>query len=342
MAYRRAGVPGVCGIGGECPGRGAGGVGVRPDRVVAGRRATPPWSARHDSAENSGVRWASAADACPARLGQPASRSGAVLDLLEWSCSDPRTTAWTGRWGARTRDAIFMTDVEPMNPVEAFAELGRIKLAEVDIDQLMDKITQLAKRAIPGASEVSVTLLRGDDAHTASYTGELALSLDEWQYEQGHGPCLDASAGNTSLSLPDMSTEARWPDWAQRARQAGAHSSLSIGLPVQEQVTGALNIYATEAHAFDDDAITTAQTFAGYAAVALANAHLYDSQTTVAAHMQKAMESRAIIEQAKGIIMGCRRCTPDEAFAILTKLSQDTNRKLRDVAAALVAQATEA
>ena len=57
--------------------------------------------------------------------------------------------------------------------------------------------------------------------------------------------------------------------------------------------------------------------------------------------MQKAMESRAVIEQAKGIIMGDHRCAPDEAFAILTKLSQDTNRKLRDVAAALVTTAAE-
>jgi AmiR/NasT family two-component response regulator len=82
-----------------------------------------------------------------------------------------------------------------------------------------------------------------------------------------------------------------------------------------------------------------AQTFAGYAAVALANAHLYDAQATLAQHMQAAMENRAVIEQAKGIIMGDRRCSPDEAFQILTKLSQDTNRKLRDVATALVANA---
>jgi AmiR/NasT family two-component response regulator len=82
-----------------------------------------------------------------------------------------------------------------------------------------------------------------------------------------------------------------------------------------------------------------AQTFAGYAAVALANAHLYDTQASLAQHMQAAMENRAVIEQAKGIIMGDRRCSPDEAFQILAKLSQDTNRKLRDVATALVANA---
>ncbi len=228
---------------------------------------------------------------------------------------------------------------QPMDPNDAFAELGRIKLADVDIDAVLDKIANLARRTIPGASEVSVTLVEGDDAHTAAFTGELAVKADESQYERGHGPCLDASAATATLSVPDMRTEERWPDWAGSAKEAGALSSLSIGLPVQERVTGALNIYATEPHAFDDDAISLAQTFAGYAAVALANVHLYETQATLAAHMQKAMESRAVIEQAKGIIMGDRRCTAAEAFAILSKLSQDTNRRLRDVANALVAKA---
>jgi AmiR/NasT family two-component response regulator len=80
-----------------------------------------------------------------------------------------------------------------------------------------------------------------------------------------------------------------------------------------------------------------AQTFAGYAAVALANAYLYHSTADLARHLRTAMDSRAVIEQAKGIVMAERRCTADEAFDFLTRLSQETNRKVRDVAAALVA-----
>jgi GAF domain-containing protein len=233
-----------------------------------------------------------------------------------------------------------MTDFQPLEPAEAFGRLGRMKLGETDVNGVLDEVAALAKRTIPGADEVSVTLIERQVAHTATYTGQLALTLDEWQYGRGYGPCLDASASAATLSLPDMATEERWPDWAAGARQAGANSSLSIGLPIHEEVTGALNVYATKPHAFDSDAIILAQTFGGYAAVALANAHLYDAQATLAQQMQAAMQSRAVIEQAKGIIMGSRRCTADEAFAILTKISQDTNRKLRDVAAALVANAT--
>ena len=232
-----------------------------------------------------------------------------------------------------------MTDTQRMDPTEAFAQLGRMKLADTDLDGVLDQVSALAKRSIPGATEVSLTLVRGGGARTAASTGPLALALDEFQYGQGHGPCLKASDAATSVSLPDMSAEQPWPDFAARALADGCHSSLSIGLPVHESVTGALNIYATKPDVFDDDAIVLAQTFAGYAAVALANAHLYDTQASLAQHMQAAMESRAVIEQAKGIIMGERRCSPDEAFQILSKLSQDTNRKLRDVATALVANA---
>jgi GAF domain-containing protein len=232
-----------------------------------------------------------------------------------------------------------MTDAHPLEPAEAFERLGRMKLGETDLKGVLDQVAHLAKRTIPGAAEVSVTLVDNKDAHTAAYTGQLALSLDEWQYRKGYGPCLDASGSSTTLSLPDMATEDRWPDWAARALDAGAHSSLSIGLPIHDQVTGALNVYATQPGAFDSDAVVLGQTFAGYAAVALANAHVYDAQANLAQQMQAAMASRAVIEQAKGIIMGSRHCAPDEAFAILAKISQDTNRKLREVAVALVASA---
>ena len=137
---------------------------------------------------------------------------------------------------------------------------------------------------------------------------------------------------------PDWDITVESPGSAARALTAGALSSLSLRLPVREKVTGALNIYATMVQAFDEDAILVGKMFAGYAAVALANAHLYDTTADLAEHMRRAMEHRAVIEQAKGIIMGERRCTPDEAFAVLTKLSQDSNRKVRHIAAAVVAR----
>ncbi|MEV4388063.1 GAF and ANTAR domain-containing protein [Micromonospora sp. NPDC049580] len=228
-----------------------------------------------------------------------------------------------------------------VDPAQALAELSRIRLDEISLDDMLRRVATLANRSVPGAREVSVTLVRDRAGWTAAFTGDLARELDERQYEQNRGPCLDASASGDTISLPDMTVEQRWPQWAQRAREVGVGSSLSIGLPIQESVVGALNVYGGTANAFDPPAIAVAEHFAAYAAVALANAHLYDSAATLAEQLREAMRSRAVIEQAKGIIMGERRCTPDEAFALLSKISQDTNRKVRDVAEALVARVVQ-
>jgi GAF domain-containing protein len=226
---------------------------------------------------------------------------------------------------------------QPTDPASAFAEFGRIKLGETDLHGVLTRVAELAQRTLPGADEVSITLVRDGRPYTAAYTGEIALQLDERQYEREAGPCLQAAADKITVSVPDTASDTRWDGWAPKAAAAGVGSVLSVGLPILESVSGAVNIYGLRPRAFDD-AVQLAQQFAGYATVALANAHLHDSTTNLAQHMQAAMESRAVIEQAKGIIMGERRCSADEAFAILTKISQDSNRKLRDVAAALVAR----
>jgi GAF domain-containing protein len=229
---------------------------------------------------------------------------------------------------------------ELADPTAALHELGRITLAGTDLDGVLEQVATLAKRAVPGAFEVSVTLIRAQGPRTVASTGDAALWIDKWQYENQCGPCLAAAAESTTLVVGDVRAERRWPGWQDHAGSVGVHSALCVGLPIHETVTGALNIYATTVSAFDRDSVLLAETFAGYAAVSLANAHLYDTTAALARQMQLAMESRAVIEQAKGIIMSQRRCTADEAFAILSKASQTANRKLRDVAATLVERAS--
>jgi GAF domain-containing protein len=222
-----------------------------------------------------------------------------------------------------------------IDPLLAFAEFGRFKLSDTSLDDAMNRVATLAQQALPDADEVSITLVGDHGPYTAAFTGDLALLLDERQYEHHRGPCLQAAAEKTTISVPDTATDTRWAGWAQRAAAAGAGSVLSVGLTILDDISGALNIYGRRPAAFDDDAVPLMQTFASYA-VALANAHLYHSTADLARHLHAAMDSRAVIEQAKGIVIAERRCTPDEAFDFLIKVSQDTNRKLRDVAAALV------
>jgi transcriptional regulator with GAF, ATPase, and Fis domain len=216
---------------------------------------------------------------------------------------------------------------DPIDPLVAFADLARTKLSETNLDDVLSRVAAVAQRALPGAAEVSITLVRQHRAYTAACTGDLAKELDERQYEHDRGPCLQAAAEKTTISVPDTATDARWAGWGLRAAAAGAGSVLSVGLPMLDDVSGALNIYGRRPAAFDDEAVTLAQSFAGSAAVALANAYAYHSTAALARHMQVAMDSRAVIEQAKGIIMAEQRCGPDEAFAFLTAVSQNTTAR---------------
>lgn len=219
---------------------------------------------------------------------------------------------------------------------EAVAALATVVLAEASLDSILQRVVDLARDAIPGADAVSVTLVRDDAAWTAAFAGEVALKLDERQYELRRGPCIQAATGGEVLRVADMATDTRWPGYTPVTVELGVLSSVSLPLPVQEDVIGALNVYAHERDAFDDEAVDVALLFASNAAVAIANVQLHTSSVELASHLEQAMKSRAVIEQAKGVLMAQRRCSPAEAFDVLVRASQRENVKLRDVAQRVV------
>jgi GAF domain-containing protein len=227
---------------------------------------------------------------------------------------------------------------QPADPVEALERLGRLSLRELSMDSLLQTVADLTKTVMPGNPEASVLLLVKDHPTTVSSTGDLATDLDERQYERGHGPCLHAARTGELTEIPDTRTDDRWPDYTPRAVEHGNLSSLSIPLPIDpdQQVTGALNIYARRPNAFDEASRSFATRFAPYAAVAAGNLYAYQSARDLAENLQTALESRAIIDQAKGILMERHKLTADQAFQLLARASMTTNRKLRDVADHLV------
>ena len=229
-------------------------------------------------------------------------------------------------------------DPQPADPAEALERLGRLSLRELSMDSLLQTVADLTKTVMPGNPEASVLLLVKDHPTTVVSTGALATDLDERQYERGHGPCLHAARTGELTEIPDTRTEDRWPDYTPRAVEHGNLSSLSIPLAIDpdEQVTGALNVYARRPDAFDEASRSVASRFAPYAAVAAGNLHAYRSARELADNLQAALESRAVIDQAKGILMERHKLTPDQAFQLLARASMATNRKVRDVADRLV------
>jgi GAF domain-containing protein len=225
--------------------------------------------------------------------------------------------------------------------MSAFAELGRINLGSNDLGKVLERVAALAKSVIPGVTEASVTLVVGETPETAAFTGPIALQLDERQYAVGDGPCVDAARCRTTHYIEDCSTDDRWPPVMVAAKEIGVRSILSVGIPVQDVVAGGINLYSTQPANFDEDALTLGDTFANYAGVAIANAYLYSTTAALADQMSAAMQSRAVIEQAKGILMARQNINAEDAFAVLAKTSQTSNRKLREIAEGIVASAKD-
>jgi GAF domain-containing protein len=201
----------------------------------------------------------------------------------------------------------------------------------------LERVAGLAKEIIPGVDEASVTLLKNGKPRTIAFTGRLAVHLDERQYEDGFGPCLDAAVAGSLIIIPDMTAETTYKDFARTAARQGVTHTLSLGMPIATSSIGGLNLYGTQGgDPYDDSSVELAGEFAGYAAIALANAAALADAVEEVAGLRTAMETRAVIEQAKGILMRDQRCTPEEAFRILVQASNGSNRKLRDIAISLV------
>lgn len=254
-------------------------------------------------------------------------RPDALARLVEATASTPR-----GERRVPTRP--------PVGVDEAMAELATISLSEASLTDVVRQVAALAQASIPGADEVSVTLVEGAKAATVVFTGDLAVQLDERQYDDGSGPCMDAARQGGTVPLFDLDLDQRYPGFVDAARRVGVTGSLSVGMAVPSRVVGALNIYARSGGSvLGPSSVTAAEAFAGYAAITLANAHLLHSAQRFAEQIQLAMVSRATIEQAKGILMARTGCSPDDAFAELVRLSRTQNRKVAALSAELVAAA---
>lgn len=225
----------------------------------------------------------------------------------------------------------------PLDPGDAVRALAGIVLGGQSFHDVLTEVTRIAKRTIVNATELSVTLRNGR-ARTVTASGPLAQDADAVQYDEDEGPCLDALSEGRTVLVNDLREDARWAGYSPRAVDLGVAASMSVPLRVAGEWHGVFNCYATRSHAFDELTVATTEELATYAGIVLNNAGLYFDAATEAAQLGEALRSRAVIEQAKGVLMGQRRCNADEAFQILVRLSQEANVKLRDAAAVVVEQ----
>lgn len=228
-------------------------------------------------------------------------------------------------------------DGDPDGTDEPVISLAGAVLGEEALDGLLQRIVQLARLTIPGAHSVSITVAHDGGYRTSNSTGPEALAVDQAQYAEDDGPCLEGIRTGEQREATMEMLQRRWPPVAERAAEVGVVGVLSTPLIVEDRgAIGALNVYLAQDGAFGERDVHLARVLGEHAAILLERAVALMSATRLNEQLHQALASREIIGQAKGILMERQSCTRDEAFDILRRASQRENRKLRDLAEELV------
>jgi GAF domain-containing protein len=228
--------------------------------------------------------------------------------------------------------------------VRQFAVLTRSLLDASTIGEALERILAALMVVIPATDVASVTMRAPDGTfHTPVETDPLALDLDQVQYTTGEGPCVDAArlSGPALACSDDLAVDSEWPVFGPAAAKRGMGSLLSTALLPDARpprLSGALNLYSRKTYAFTNADQDTALLLATHASLALAHTAALTNAELKAEQLRKAIDSRDVIGQAKGILMHRRGITAQEAFDVLRLTSQSLNVKLADLATSLAAR----
>jgi GAF domain-containing protein len=222
---------------------------------------------------------------------------------------------------------------------QALQALSQFVVSKTSMGDTLLRVSQITTEALPAADMAGISML-GDDGRptTGIFTDDEAPEIDSAQYESGRGPCLDSWRTRSVIRLDDIeSAKATYPEFADAAKAHGVLSTLSLPLVAGDDGVGALNLYARVASGFTKDDEETGTMLAAAAAIVLVNASAYWQASQLSEQLTHAMRSRAVIEQAKGILMArSPHLSADDAFDLLRKASQRENVKLRDIAQRIV------
>ena len=231
----------------------------------------------------------------------------------------------------------------PQEPLaQSLSALSRFFVGDGTLHETLTRVAHHAEEALPVTDITGITMLVDGRATTAVFTDEVAPEIDTAQYETGIGPCLDSFRHRRIFRIDDTTKDDRWPPFSEAAAAFGIRSTLSVPLVANHEGLGALNLYSRKPNGFSEEDEVIASQFGAQAAIVLANAQAYWDAHLLSQNLAAAMQSRAVIEQAKGILMGAQRCSADEAFQILVRASQRENRKLREIAEDIVRRAQQA
>ncbi|GGU27656.1 GAF and ANTAR domain-containing protein [Lentzea flava] len=229
---------------------------------------------------------------------------------------------------------------------EALELLRDAFTGEESLDTALQRLAETAARAIPDADAVTVSVVTSGQLRTAATTDPRLTEVDEKQYSAGRGPCFESARTLRPVRAVAGEHLDVWPEFEAGVAQHDIRAYLSVPVVLPspkaagDEHVGTLNIYSHTAAAFDPFDEGLMRLFTTAASATITSDQRWQRSREHIAHLEQAMISRAVIDQAKGVLMAVHSCTADEAFAMLVERSQHENVKLRDVAKNLLDSVT--
>ena len=220
---------------------------------------------------------------------------------------------------------------------EAFVELADTLVDDFD---LIDFLHQVTVRCAEVLNVAAVGVLLADQQGTLqamAASTEATRLIELLQLQTNQGPCPECFHTGQPIAVADLAAAAdRWPRFTERARQVGFASVHALPMRLREDIIGALNLFDTKAGALDSHTVRLGQALADVATIGILQARAIHYRDALAEQLQTALNSRVIIEQAKGVIAERRRIGMDQSFTLLRSMARSSNRRLSDLARAIV------
>jgi GAF domain-containing protein len=216
------------------------------------------------------------------------------------------------------------------------AEVAELLEADEVPDDVLGRLTELAAELVPGGTAAAVTIAMASGTLTFASSDQRLDELHRLQLDSDGGPVAETLRHNEPRRVDDTAAERRWPAFCRAAAKAGFASCLVLPLRTDRQPAGAVALYGPEPGVFRGAAHDVALLVAAQGGAAVHNAALYRTCRRLVDNLHAGLESRAVIEQAKGVLHAELGVSPDEAFHLLSRYSQNTNQRVRKISARLV------
>jgi hypothetical protein len=227
--------------------------------------------------------------------------------------------------------------VQPAGLSAVFARLADSLDPRYDVIDTMDLLVETAVR-FTAAVEAGIVLADPDGVlHVVASTSERASDVEEAELGTKQGPCLESYLSGQTVETPDLSAQhERWPVFALLAEQRGFRAGYAIPMTLRGHHLGAINLFFDRLDALTDRDASVAQALAQFATIGIVQRRALQDHADRAAQLQHALDSRVLIEQAKGALAYQRSVSIDEAFKLMRQYARRTNNRIRDVAEQVV------